>query len=65
MEFKKIVVTCPVCGRGIAHYDGRGTIPIQRKCEKCNKLIIFNPKDGTKEIKEMPHRQYSSGKRFY
>lgn len=62
---QKLVITCPVCGKGIAHWDGRGTIPIERKCDKCDKLIIFHPVTKTKKVTEMPQRKFSSGKRFY
>lgn len=58
-------IYCPKCGRKVATWDGRQTINIVKKCNKCNKLVIFNIEKQKTEIKEIPPRTSSSGMRFY
>ena len=58
-------IYCPKCGRKVATWDGRRTINIVKKCNKCNKLVIFNIEKQETEIKEIPPRTSSSGIRFY
>lgn len=58
-------IYCPKCGRKVATWDGRSTINIVKKCNKCNKLVIFNIEKQKTEIKEIPPRTSSSGMRFY
>ena len=58
-------IYCPKCGRKVATWDGRSTINISVKCKKCNKLVVYDVENENVEIKEIPQRATSSGKRFY
>lgn len=58
-------IYCPKCGRKVATWDGRSTINISVKCKKCNKLVVYDVENEKVEIKEIPQRATSSGKRFY
>ena len=62
---EKQTIYCPSCGRKVGEYDGRATIPIGCNCKKCNKRVRFNPDTGKTELKKLPTRETSSGKRFY
>lgn len=62
---KKQNVYCPVCNRKVASWDGKSTIPIHVNCKKCEKRVIFDPETKKAEAKEIPHRPFSSGLRFY
>lgn len=58
-------IYCPKCGRKVATCDGRSTIDISVKCNKCKKLVVYDVENENVEIKEIPQRETSSGKRFY
>ena len=58
-------IYCPKCGRKVATCDGRSTINISVKCNKCNKLAVCDIENEKAEIKEIPQRVTSSGMRFY
>ena len=58
-------IYCPKCSRKVATWDGRSTINISVKGKKCNKLVVYDVKNENVEIKEIPQRETSSGKRFY
>lgn len=62
-RFKKIC--CPICGRGVAKWDGKSTIPISVNCKRCEKRIIFDPEKQETIAKEIPERPFGSGLRFY
>ncbi len=64
-KVKKEIVRCPICGRGVAHWDKKSTIPIHVNCKKCNKRIIFDPEKKETVTKKIPKRIFSSGLRFY
>lgn len=58
-------VYCVKCGRKVADYPDRGTMPIVVRCRNCGAFSRFDPvKKSTKRIKE-PHRAQASGARFY
>lgn len=58
-------IYCPRCGRRVACWDGKASMYISNTCNKCGKLIVFNPSDQKTEMKNVPARNQSSGKRFY
>ena len=58
-------IYCPECGRKVSRWDGRGTMNIVAKCNKCNELVVYIASSDTTVIKKIPPRQTSSGKRFY
>ena len=58
-------IYCPKCGRKVATLDGRSTINVVAKCNKCKKLVVYNVKNEKVEIKNIPQRTTSSGMRFY
>lgn len=63
MEHKTIY--CPKCGRKVTNWNGKSTIDIRVKCNKCKKLVIYRVDTGKTEIKNIPPRTTSSGMRFY
>lgn len=65
MEYKSKTIYCPECGRKIFVYDGRGTMSLSRKCEKCNKIVNYDPETDLVKTARVPIRQTSSGKRFW
>ena len=64
MEKEKIVY-CPKCNRRVAKWDGKSTINIVVHCKNCHKRIIYDVTTQEIELKEIPLRHSSSGKRFY
>lgn len=58
-------IYCPKCGRRVLTWDGKATIDIAVNCKKCWKRIVFHPSNQLVEIKDIPRRNKSSGKRFY
>lgn len=65
MRDKSRKIYCPQCHRFVADYDGKSSANIEVKCNKCNKLVVFKPKNGSVELVSMPKRLTASGKRFY
>ena len=58
-------IYCPRCGRKVGIWDGRSTMNISVKCNKCNKLVVYSVENEKAEIKEIPQRSTSGGMRFY
>ncbi len=58
-------IYCPKCWRKVANYNGKSVANIEVKCRKCNKLIVYKPKENVTELANLPKRTTSSGKRFY
>lgn len=58
-------INCPKCKRKVMTWDEKCSIPLKTKCDKCKKLIAFDP--ATKKItaEEVPERYTSSGMKFY
>ena len=65
MEYKPKSIYCPKCGRKAFIYDGRGADYLSVKCKKCKKLVVYKPDSDTVELKDVPKRHCSSGKRLY
>lgn len=65
MEYEKLNIYCPRCRRKCHTHDGRGTLYVQKKCNNCNKLVVYNPKTKETMLKPLPERVCSSGMRFY
>lgn len=65
MKYEKQTITCTLCGRKVGTHDGRGTMILQYRCKNCNRLIVYNPIGKTKKTAKIPHRQDSSGMRFW
>lgn len=59
------IIYCPKCGRKVAKWDKKSTIPIHVNCDKCQKRVVFNPETGEVKIKDIPERIFSSGVRYY
>lgn len=62
---KPKIVYCPKCKRKVATWDGKTTINIIVKCQKCNKLVVYDIDNKLTRIKDVPIRATSSGKTFY
>lgn len=62
-EPKKIY--CKKCHRAVATWDGKSTINIQVKCNKCKKLVVYEIDSEETILKDLPQRNQSSGMRFY
>lgn len=58
-------IYCPKCGHAVCHYDGKQTTNPTCKCEKCNKLVVYDIKTGETKLKPVPPRNTSSGMVFY
>lgn len=65
MEYEKVNIYCPRCKRKVATCSSRGSLAIDVKCKRCEKLVIYIPKTKETLIKPMPPRATSSGMRFY
>lgn len=61
----KLIVYCPGCGRMLFDRQNYTESFMQKKCNKCKKLITYNPEDGRVIMKDIPPRNTSSGCRFY
>ncbi|MGN0246544.1 MAG: hypothetical protein ACI4DK_11380 [Lachnospiraceae bacterium] len=58
-------IYCPRCGRKVATCDGKSTIDIYVKCNKCRKIVIYKIDSGETILKDVPERNQASGMRFY
>lgn len=58
-------IYCPKCGRKVATWDGKSTINILVKCNKCKKLVVYEIDSEKAIIKDLPERSQSSGMRLY
>lgn len=65
MDYQPVTIYCITCGRKVGMHDGRGTLTINYKCKKCNKLIQYNPRSCKTAIKNIPQRKSASGLRFW
>lgn len=62
-EREQKIVYCPGCERKAFNiYAGCGLV-LKKKCEKCNKLVVYNPRYGV-QLKPLDERNTSSGRRF-
>lgn len=59
------IIYCPKCGRRVMNWDGKASIDMAANCKNCHKRIVFYPINQVLEIKDIPARAQSSGKRFY
>lgn len=64
MEYRKKIIYCPRCNRKVGTWDGRSTINIVSKCNKCKKQVVYHVNTGETEIKPIPPRNCSSGMTF-
>ena len=58
MEYKPKTIYCPRCGRKVATWDGRSSMPVIGKCKK---RVVYYVDNGETEIKDIPQRNCSSG----
>lgn len=58
-------IYCPECGRKVMKHDNWGTIPIYAKCNKCNKVVCYEPKTQKATIKKIPPRNTANSGRIY
>ena len=58
-------IYCPKCGRRVLSWDGKAKTDISVNCKKCKKRIVFHTSNQVTDIKDIPAREQSSGKRFY
>ena len=61
MEYKPKTIYCPRCGRKVATWDGRSSMPVIGRCKKCNKRVVYYVDNGETESKDSPQRNCSSG----
>ena len=64
-EYEPKTIICPQCSRKVGRYDGRSKMEYSTKCNKCGKLVTYNPETNEVELKPMPQRHCGSGLRFY
>ena len=61
----ELKIYCPRCGKQIfKSYDFIGSY-LERKCEKCKKLVTYDADTGRIVMRKIPERNTSSGMRFY
>lgn len=65
MKNKSKTIYCPSCNRKVATYDGKSTTDITVACEKCRKLVVYDPVWNVTKTTEIPSRKTASGCRFY
>lgn len=58
-------IYCPICGRKVMKHDSWGTIPIYAKCNKCNKVVCYEPNTNQVTVKNIPPRNTSNSGRIY
>lgn len=56
MEYKQKTIYCPRCGRKVATWDGRSSMPVIGRCKKCNKRVVYYVDNDETEIKDIPER---------
>ena len=61
MEYKPKTIYCPRCGRKVATWDGRSSMPVIGRGKKGNKRVVYYVDNGETEIKDIPQRNCSSG----
>ena len=59
------IIYCPKCNRKVTKWDGKSSINPVAKCQKCNKLVVYDIKTEEVKRKIVPERTTSSGMRFY
>ena len=59
------VIYCPRCKRKVATWDGKSKINVRKKCENCEKVVLFHVDTQETEIIATPQRKSSSGVTFY
>lgn len=64
MEYRQKIIYCPSCNRKVCTWDGRSTINIVSKCNKCKKRVVYHVDTGKTEIKPISPRNCSSGMTF-
>lgn len=62
---KPFSIYCPKCNYKVATWNGKSSINIVSKCEKCKKLVVFMPETKNVVRKPLPERATSSGKTFF
>lgn len=62
---KGLTIYCPKCGRQIFNANDFGSSFLERKCEKCKKLVSYDSDTGRVVMRDVPSRNTSSGMRFY
>lgn len=62
---KPKTIYCPKCYRRVAEWDGRSTIDVVARCNKCRKRIVYRIDSKKTEVKEIPLRNTSSGVTFW
>lgn len=61
----KFRLYCPKCGAKVVDVDYKMKSIIEVKCKHCNRMVVYNPQNGKKKVKDIPERKTSSGCRFY
>lgn len=62
---KPKTIYCPKCCRRVAEWDGRSTIDVVARCDKCRKRIVYRIASKKTEVKDIPLRNTSSGVTFW
>lgn len=65
VKYKRKTIYCPVCGRRVAEYDGRSSIPVIANCKKCRLRVVYDVETEETIAKKIPARPTSSGMTFY
>jgi endogenous inhibitor of DNA gyrase (YacG/DUF329 family) len=59
------IIYCPRCKRKVATWDGKSSAYPIGKCEKCDKVVVYDLEKDEIRTKKIPARTTSSGMRFY
>lgn len=62
---KAKTIYCPRCSRRVAEWDGRSTIDVVARCDKCRKRIVYRIASKKTEVKDIPPRNTASGVTFW
>lgn len=64
-EYEKKIILCPKCHRKIFELNRQYHIIMERKCEKCRQLVVYNPETEEVKLQSIPKRNTASGVVFY
>ena len=65
MTARPKTIYCPQCGRRVATWDGKSTIPVIVNCSHCKKRVVYNMDTDETLIKPLPPVDGSGSKTFH
>jgi transposase-like protein len=61
---QEMKIYCPRCKRKVGIWDGKSTLNVKTRCEKCKKTILFRVETKETEFVANNARKTSSGVTF-